>query len=92
MVNAWLLIISQKRKTEGDLAGFDWHTSPLTRATPVTHDYRTTQNVRRFLAAQMGTEIHLDRPFMGWMRSGAAENLGDVADELARRLRSQAKG
>jgi Domain of unknown function (DUF6434) len=52
---------------------------------PVTKDYRTTQNVRRFLAAQLGAEIHLDRPFMAWIRSGAPRNMGDIADELDRR-------
>ena len=67
------------------MAGFDWHAGPLTRETPVTRNYRTTQNVRRSLAAQPGTEIHLDRPFMAWIRSGAPEEMGDVADELGRR-------
>ncbi len=67
------------------MAKFDWHSSLLTRETPVTKDHRTTQNVRRFLAAQLGAEIHLDRPLMAWIRSGAPKNLGDIADELGRR-------
>jgi Domain of unknown function (DUF6434) len=70
------------------MASFDWHSDPLTRDTPVTKDYRTTQNVRRFLAAQLNAEIHLDRPFMAWIRSGAAKNMGDIADELGRRRAS----
>jgi Domain of unknown function (DUF6434) len=64
---------------------FDWHSSPITRATPVTKDYRTTQNVRRFLATQLGTAIKLDRPFMAWIRSGAPRTMGELADELRRR-------
>ena len=67
------------------MAAFDWHASKLTRETPLTENYRTTQNVRRFLAAQLEAQIHLDRPFMAWIRSGAPKNMGDPADELARR-------
>ena len=74
------------------MASFDWHASPLTRATPVTKDYRTTQDVRRFLAAQLGAEIHLDRPFMAWIRSSAPQTLGDMADELDRRLAGKMRG
>lgn len=61
------------------MAQFDWHSSLLTRETPVTKDHRTTQNVRRFLASQLGAEIHLDRPLMARIRSGAPKNLGDIA-------------
>ncbi len=64
---------------------FDWHGASLTRETPVTADYRTTQNVRRFLAAQTGGDIRFDRTFMAWIRSGAPKTMGDVADELVRR-------
>jgi hypothetical protein len=33
------------------LVDFDWHGGAITRATPVTPSYRSTQNVRRFLHA-----------------------------------------
>lgn len=85
MVNARLPITLQKLKRENDLASFGWHANPLTPDTPVTKDYRTTHNVRRFLAAQLDAEVHLERPFMALIRSGAPKNLGDVADELGRR-------
>ena len=67
------------------MTSFDWHSGPVNRDTPVTKSYRTTQNVRRFLAAQLGAEVHLDRPFMAWIRSGALKKVGDIADELGRR-------
>ena len=35
------------------MSAFDWHAGKLTRETPVTKDYRTTQNVRRFLADEL---------------------------------------
>ena len=66
-------------------APFDWHGGRITRGTPVTASYRTTQNVRRFLATELGREIRIDREFMAWIRSGVPATMGDVADELARR-------
>ncbi|MEM7669876.1 MAG: DUF6434 domain-containing protein [Pseudomonadota bacterium] len=67
------------------MAEFDWHSEPITRATPVTAGYRSTQNVRRFLAAECGEEVRLDRAFMAWIRDGSAKNMGDVADAWLRR-------
>ena len=69
------------------MAKFDWHSGLIARDTPVTADYRTTQKVRRFLAKELKCEIHLDRPFMAWIRSGAPKTMGDLADELGRRKR-----
>ena len=63
---------------------FDWHASPLSRETPVTPDYRTTKNVRRFLVAETGHPARLTREFMAWIRSGAPTTLGDIADEFSR--------
>ena len=68
------------------LPPFDWHGGRITRETPVTPGYRTTQNVRRFLAAELGREVQLSREFMTWIRSGAPATMGAVADELARRV------
>ncbi|MEN0108187.1 MAG: DUF6434 domain-containing protein [Pseudomonas sp.] len=64
---------------------FDWHSDPITPATPVDKHYRTTQNVRRFLAAQCGAEVKLDREFMAWIRSGVPQTMGEVASEWSRR-------
>lgn len=65
------------------MARFDWHSDPITRETPVTPDYRTTQNVRRFLRTETGKEPRLKRPFMAWIRSGEPRTMGDVADAFA---------
>jgi hypothetical protein len=68
------------------LPPFDWDGGKITGETPVTPGYRTTQNVRRFLASELGREIRVDREFMAWIRSGIPATMGDVADELGRRL------
>lgn len=67
------------------MKGFDWHADAIDRNTAVTATYRNTQNVRRFLTAQCGKDFVFDRPFMAWVKSGAAKTMGDVADEWTRR-------
>ena len=68
---------------------FDWHGGVITRHPVVDANYRSTQNVRRFLLHQCGSEFKLDRDFMAWIRDGAVKTMGDVADEWTRR-RNQA--
>ncbi|WP_460135811.1 DUF6434 domain-containing protein [Pseudomonas sp. S1_E04] len=63
----------------------DWHSHPITRATPVTPHYKNTQNVRRFMLAQCGPRFKFDRPFMAWIRNETPKTLGDVVDEWLRR-------
>ena len=64
---------------------FDWHSAPLSRSTVIDNTYKNTQNVRRFLTQECGEYFKFDRDLMAWIRSGAANNLGDVADEWVRR-------
>lgn len=66
---------------------FDWHSNPITRSTPVTDDYKNTQNVRRFLTEQCGAGFRFDRAFMAWVRNGEPKHMGDVVDEWIRRYR-----
>jgi hypothetical protein len=58
------------------LDDFDWHGGAITRATPVTPSYRSTQNVRRFLHAECGAGFKFDRPFMQWIRDGTPKTMG----------------
>ena len=69
-------------------AQFDWHADTITRATPVTESYRSTQNVRRFLLSECGARFRFDRAFMRWITDGAKKTMGDVADEWLRRNRN----
>ncbi len=61
--------------------GFDWHSDSISRDTPVTPQYKNTQNVRRFLTAQCGPAFKFDRPFMAWIKDGQPKTMGDVATE-----------
>lgn len=67
------------------MSEFDWHRDTITRSTPVTKNYRNTQNVRRFLKSQCGEDFRFNRPFMQWIRDGMDKTMGDVADEWIRR-------
>ncbi|PTQ70048.1 DUF6434 domain-containing protein [Pseudomonas sp. GV071] len=64
---------------------FDWHADPITAHTPLDKNYRSTQNVRRFLAEQCRADVKLTRDFMAWIRSGEPQTMGDVAAEWTRR-------
>jgi len=67
------------------MSAFDWHGGKITRATPVTGDYRNTQNVRRFFKSQCGAAFTFDRPFMAWLKDGSRKTMGAAADEWLRR-------
>jgi uncharacterized protein DUF6434 len=61
------------------LYDFDWHSGAITRATPVTPSYRSTQNVRRFLHAECG--VKFDRPFMHSSCSGSERHAKTMGAE-----------
>ena len=67
------------------MAKFNWHSDMIDRETLVTENYRSTQNVRRFLKLQCGEEFKFDRQFMDWIKSGQPRTMGDVADEWINR-------
>jgi hypothetical protein len=69
---------------KGMTMAFDWHSEPITRATPLDKNYRNTQNVRRFLISQCGEAFKFDRPFMAWIKSNESLTMGEVADEWLR--------
>jgi hypothetical protein len=62
---------------------FDWHGGAITRATPVTPTYRSTQNVRRFLHAECGAGFKFDR--LHAVDQGRHAKDGAVTDEWRRR-------
>lgn len=63
---------------------FDWHGDPITSETPVTENYRNTQNVRRFLTASCGPGFKFDRAFMAWIKNGDPKTMGEVAAQWLR--------
>ena len=67
------------------MVAFDWHASAITDDTPVTANYRNTQNVRRFLLKRCGADFVFDRDFMAWIKDGRPNTMGDVAAEWLRR-------
>lgn len=64
---------------------FDWHGGTISQTTEIDSDYKNTQNVRRFLTTQCGTEFKFDRELMAWISNGLAKTMGDVVNEWRRR-------
>jgi hypothetical protein len=64
---------------------FDWHGGAISSTTKIDSDYKSTQNVRRFLSERCGPDFKFDRELMAWVRDGIAKNMGDVVDEWKRR-------
>ncbi|MEO0357797.1 MAG: DUF6434 domain-containing protein, partial [Pseudomonadota bacterium] len=59
---------------------FDWHTADLTEDTIITDSYKNTQNVRRFLEAQVGRKITFKTDFMAWMKANVGKTMGDAVE------------
>ncbi len=64
---------------------FDWHGGTISFRTEIDSEYKSTQNVRRFLSSQCGPDFKFDRELMAWIRNGRAKNMGDVIVEWKRR-------
>lgn len=64
---------------------FDWHADEITRDTVVTKNYKSTQNVRRFLIQQCGENFKFDRAFMAWIKDSTPKTMGDVAEAWLRK-------
>ncbi len=62
---------------------FDWHAAALTPETIVTENYRTTQNMRRFVRASV-PGFTFSRPFMAWIRENTGITLAEVVAEAQR--------
>ena len=67
------------------MTGFDWHSGEITRDTPLTTSYRSTQKVRRFFKAECGDGFKFDRSFMAWLKGAAGKTMGDAVEEWRRR-------
>ncbi len=67
------------------MTAFDWHSGEITRATPITTSYRSTQKVRRFFKAECGDHFKFDRHFMAWLKAASGQTMGDAVDEWHRR-------
>ena len=83
---------SKNRAGGATVASFDWHGGPITRVTPITKSFRSTQNVRRFFKAECGDGFKFDRTFMAWLKDGKEKMMGDAADEWLRRAATQRQG
>lgn len=57
---------------------FDWHSAQLTPETPLTDNYRNSQNVRRFFKQHLGPRFAFSIPFMAWLTENTGKTLADA--------------
>ncbi|WP_400087664.1 DUF6434 domain-containing protein [Yoonia sp. R78084] len=68
---------------------FDWHSAPLTRETVITDSYKNTQNMRRFMQAEI-PGYKFSTPFMDWMKANVGRTLADAVD-VAKQIEAEKK-
>lgn len=57
---------------------FDWNTEKLSLETPITDNYKNTENVRTFFKEQIGDHFTFNTAFMNWMKTAHGFTLGDA--------------
>lgn len=62
---------------------FNWSTAVLSLNTVLTDNYKSTENVRRFLISQIG-HFYFTVDFMKWAKQSAGKTLGDAVKEWTR--------
>lgn len=80
---------TEVRKARKVTSKFDWHSAPLTRETVITDSYKNTQNMRRFMQAEIpGYKFSI--PFMDWMKANVGRTLADAV-EVAKQIEAEKK-
>ena len=57
---------------------FDWNKEILTTETIITDNYKNTENVRVFFAAQIGDHFYFTVEFMNWIKHHAGQPLSNA--------------
>lgn len=67
----------EAKTTRKVMSKFDWHSTPLTPETVITDSYKNTQNMRRFMQAEI-PHYKFSIPFMDWMKANVGLTLADA--------------
>lgn len=71
---------SNHRKSKKAQSNFDWNTATLTLKTPLTDNYKNTENVRAFFEKEIGKQFKFNVQFMNWMKRNIGKNLGEAIE------------
>ena len=63
---------------------FSWATEPLSLTTVITDSYRNTENVRAFMAREIGPHFRFNVVFIQWVQQNAGKTLKDAVEEWKR--------
>lgn len=69
---------------------FDWKKAELSLDTVITDSYRNSENVRAFMASQIGTHFRFNLVFCNWMKANEGKTMRDAVEEW-KRIRLQKK-
>lgn len=77
--------ITQKAiKNPSQQSKFDWNSEPLSLQTPITDNYKNTENVRAFFTTQIGANFTFNVSFMNWMKTNSGKTLKEAIEEWKR--------
>jgi ribosomal protein S8 len=62
-------------------SNFDWKNAELTLKTPITDNYKNTENVRAFMKKHIGEHFKFNVEWMNWLKINVGKNLGEAAEE-----------
>ena len=78
------ILVPVKTKTNKAISKFNWSTAVLSLNTVLTDNYKSTENVRRFLTSRIGNHFYFTVDFMKWAKQNAGKTLGDAISEWTR--------
>ena len=86
------VITKPDKERKRTVSNFDWNNEPLDFDTPISDNYKNTENVREFFKKSIGSNFKFNVEFMNWMKSSAGKTLGDSVvkwKEIAEKKRAK---
>lgn len=68
----------QKAKKSKPRSTFDWNTGKLELNTPITDNYKSSENVRAFFETNIGSHFKFNVVFMNWIKANPGKTLEDA--------------
>ena len=76
-----VVITKPDKERKQTQSNFDWNNETLDSNTPITDNYKNTQNVREFFKHSIESNFKFNVEFMNWMKSSAGKTLGDAIEK-----------
>ena len=70
-----------KGKIKKTKSNFDWNNEVLDFDTPISDNYKNTENVREFFKKSIGGNFKFNVEFMNWMKINTGKTLGNAVEK-----------